>query len=45
VRALAAVGFASLTLAAPSYAQPTSPVYDADGNLIGTPFVPRENED
>jgi hypothetical protein len=21
---------------------PTAPVYDADGNLIGTPFVPQE---
>ena len=35
VLALAAAGSA-----AAAGTQPTGPVYDADGNLIGTPFVP-----
>ena len=40
--AVAAVA-AVLVLAGPAAAQ-TSPVYDADGNVIGIPFVPQEEE-
>jgi hypothetical protein len=50
VRALAAAA-AALVLAAPAAVAgtttgttPTSPVYDSDGNVIGTPFVPSEEE-
>jgi hypothetical protein len=33
-----------LAVASPAAAQtPTSPVYDADGNVIGAPFVPQED--
>ena len=39
---VALAALAALALAAPAAAVPTSPVYDADGNLIGTPFVPQE---
>jgi hypothetical protein len=41
---------AGLVLAAPALGapatatNPTSPVYDSDGNLIGTPFVPSEGD-
>jgi len=41
--ALAAVALVGLAAAASAGAQtPTSPVYDADGNVIGTPFVPSD---
>jgi hypothetical protein len=45
-RVLAAAAVAVLTLAAApaSAGVPTAPVYDAEGNLIGTPFVPQERE-
>ena len=34
---------AALLVAAPAaFAAPTNPVYDSNGNLIGTPFVPQE---
>ena len=37
--------FAAVALAAPAGAQPpTAPVYDSDGNLVGTPFVPAPRE-
>jgi hypothetical protein len=39
--ALAAAGSA----AAQTQTQPTGPVYDANGNLIGTPFVPKSGQD
>ena len=44
---VATATLAALVLAAPALAQPegtppTAPLYDRQGNLIGTPFVPRE---
>ena len=39
---VAAAAVLALTLAGPATAaQPTSPVYDAEGNLVQTPFVPQ----
>jgi hypothetical protein len=44
-RALIAAAAAALLLGAPAaVAAPTSPVYDSEGNLIGTPFVPSDEE-
>ncbi len=41
---LAAAVLLGLAVASPAAAQtPTSPVYDADGNVIGAPFVPQED--
>jgi hypothetical protein len=41
---LAAALLLGLAVASPAAAQtPTSPVYDADGNVIGAPFVPQED--
>ncbi|MDQ4030008.1 MAG: hypothetical protein M3168_03095, partial [Actinomycetota bacterium] len=37
---LAAAAFCALALAAPALAAPTAPVYDAQGNLVETPFAP-----
>jgi hypothetical protein len=43
LRAATAAALAVLVLAAPAFgAVPTSPVYDAEGNLIETPFVPQD---
>jgi hypothetical protein len=40
---LAALALAAPALAQPERTQPTAPLYDRHGNLIGTPFVPRED--
>ncbi len=39
---LAALALAAPALAQPEGTLPTAPLYDRHGNLIGTPFVPRE---
>ena len=38
------VVLAALALAAPAAGIPTAPVYDADGNVIATPFVPSTDD-
>jgi hypothetical protein len=44
-RRLAPVALLALALAAPAgAATPTAPVYDARGNLVGTPFVPEKQQ-
>ncbi|HEX2044424.1 MAG TPA: hypothetical protein VHF23_02215 [Gaiellaceae bacterium] len=44
-RRLAPVALLALALAAPAgAATPTAPVYDARGNLVGTPFVPGQQD-
>jgi len=43
-RPLAFVLLAFVVAAPAAAAIPTAPVYDADGNLIGTPFVPQDTE-
>jgi len=42
---LALASAATFVAAAPAATVPTSPVYDNEGNLIGTPFVPSEEGD
>ncbi len=41
----AGLALAAAGTAAAAQTQPTAPVYDANGNLIGTPFVPSKGED
>src|SRR5918999_1579434 len=41
-RRLAVAAVLALALAAPAAAAQTAPVYDSEGNVIGTPFVPEK---
>jgi hypothetical protein len=44
LRLVVALFAAALAAAAPAPAAPTAPVYDAEGNLTGTPFAPAEQQ-
>jgi hypothetical protein len=43
-RGLLVAGLLALALATPAAAAPTAPVYDSEGNVIETPFVPEQPE-